>query len=123
MRKSFRPAWMVLACISLLSVASAQTPPAGPPMMNPIGKQYLFADFKTPAVSVKYPGNVEATFDNTYSTIQGYRPLMADVYRVQNAGPKPAIVFIHGGSYTGGSPRYDRDGLFGEMDGFMAYIA
>jgi acetyl esterase/lipase len=92
-------------------------------MMNPIGKQYLFADFKTPAVTVKYPGNVEATFDNTYSTIQGYRPLMADVYRVQNAGPKPAIIFIHGGSYVGGSPRYDRDGLYGEMDGLMAYVA
>jgi acetyl esterase/lipase len=125
MGKTLSPARMALALLSVVGTVAAQTPPAGggPPAFNPVGKAYLFPDFKTPTVTVKYPGNVEATFDNTYSTIQGYRPLMADVYRVPNAGPKPAIIFIHGGSYIGGSPRYDRDPVYGEMDGLMAYVA
>ena len=124
MRKTFSPAWTVVGLLA--GTVAAQVPPTGgggPPAFNPVGKAYLFPDFKTPTVTVKYPGNVEATLDNTYSAIQGYRPLMADVYRVPNAGAKPAIIFIHGGSYVSGSPRYDRDGLFGEMDGLMAYVA
>jgi acetyl esterase/lipase len=30
------------------------------------------------------------------------RPLKMDIYRVPNAGPKPAIFFVPGGSYVRG---------------------
>jgi acetyl esterase/lipase len=46
-----------------------------------------------------------------------------DIYRVPNAGPKPAIIFVHGGSYVGSDPRDDRNGVYSENDRFMAYVA
>ena len=135
MRNVFATTWMALACLSAAASAGAQAPAAGPapvagpaangvpPRPNPIGKPLLYADFKSPAVTVKYPGNVEASFDNVYSSLPGFRPLVLDVYRMPNAGPKPAIIFVHGGSYIGGNLRTDHDPMFGEMDGFMAYVA
>jgi acetyl esterase/lipase len=74
-------------------------------------------------LKVQYPGNVEASFYVTYATVMGTRPLKMDIYRVPNAGPKPAIIFVHGGSYVGGDPRDDRNAIYGEDDGFMAYVA
>jgi hypothetical protein len=47
-------------------------------------------EFQNATVS-EYPGNVEATFDDTYSTIH-CRPLLADVYRVQTADPSPLFL-------------------------------
>jgi acetyl esterase/lipase len=76
-----------------------------------------------PAIKVQYPGNVEATFDLTYAVVPGARALTLDIYRTPNAGPKPAIIFVHGGSYIGGDPRNDSNPIFGEIDAFMAYVA
>jgi acetyl esterase/lipase len=92
-------------------------------MGPPVGKELLFADFKQPAMKFQYPGNVEATFYVTYATVTGARPLKMDIYRVPNAGLKPVIVFVHGGSYVNGDPRDDRNPVYGEDDGFMAYVA
>jgi acetyl esterase/lipase len=95
----------------------------GPNMGTPVGKELVFADFKPSALTQQYPANVEANFYVTYATLTGYRPLKLDIYRVPNAGPKPAVVFVHGGSYVGGDPRDDRSALYGENDAFMAYVA
>jgi acetyl esterase/lipase len=70
----------------------------------------------------EYPNGVEALFDLTYAQIPGYRQLTLDLYRIPNAEPKPAVVFIHGGSFLNGSPRANTP-LWGGTDGLMAYIA
>ncbi len=50
----------------------------------------------------------------TYSTLNGFRPLTLDLYRPKTqAGPVPLVLWVHGGGWTGGSPRGDmlgRDG-------------
>jgi acetyl esterase/lipase len=143
MNKAFSSGLMALAWLTAAAAVLAQ--PAGPPPgggppgaappgagargnpvmppFNPLGKEFLFADFKSPALKLQYPGKVEASFYVTYATVMGTRPLKMDIYRVPNAGLKPAIIFVHGGSYVGGDPRDDRNGVFGENDGFMAYVA
>ncbi|EIZ80070.1 lipase [Novosphingobium sp. Rr 2-17] len=123
-----------LVCLATASAAAAQTPapqvqtstgkgPKMPDFEHPVGKQFTFPDFVSPQLKAQYPGNVEATFGLTYATITGVRPLKLDVYRVPNMGPKPAIIFVHGGSYVNGDPKNDRNPIFGENDGFMAYVA
>ena len=144
MNKASKSGLMALAWLTAAAAVFAQSPgnpppgggPAGaaspaagargnqgPPFGNPVGKELLFADFKSPPLKVQYPGNVEASFYVTYATVMGTRPLKMDIYRVPNAGPKPAIIFVHGGSYVGGDPRDDRNPIYGEDDGFMAYVA
>jgi acetyl esterase/lipase len=75
-----------------------------------------------PVLKAEYPNGVEALFDLTYAQIPGYRQLTLDLYRLPNATPKPAIVFVHGGSFLNGSPRASTP-LWGGTDGLMAYIA
>jgi len=116
-------AWMMAATAALAQPAGKPPPLGMPPMGNPVGKEFLFADFKRPVLKLQYPGNVEANFYVTYATVMGTRPLKMDIYRVPNAGLKPAIIFVHGGSYVNGDPRDDRNGVFGENDGFMAAVA
>ena len=123
----FKSRLIALALLTSATVVVAQ--PAGnqggpPPNMPPaVGKELLFPNFKRPALKVQYPGNVEASLYVTYATVTGTRPLKLDIYRVPNAGVKPVIVFVHGGSYVNGDPRDDTAGLFGQTDGLMAYVA
>ena len=87
------------------------------PAYNPVGKSLLFPDFVSPPVKVQYPAKVEATLDLVYAHVAGARPLVLDVYRIPDAGAKPAIIVVHGGSYVGGDPRNDRHPIYGEDDG------
>src|SRR5262249_1891600 len=50
--------------------------------------------------------------DITYSTISGVRPLTLDLYLPAKPGPKPLVVYLHGGSWIGGARR--EAGLVGE---------
>lgn len=108
-----------MACIW----SNPATSQANPRNLKPVGKDLVTPGFASPQVKVQYPNNVEALFDITYATVTGYRPLLLDLYHVPGATPKPAIVFVHGGSFVAGSPRYSSSPVFGEMDGFMAYVA
>jgi acetyl esterase/lipase len=122
---------MALVCLTAASAGLAQTPSSQPPprsrslpvVSKPVGKEFVSPGFVRQAFTEQYPGNVEATFDLTYAHVSGARPLTLDIYRVPNAGPKPAIIYVHGGSYVAGDPRNDINPVFGEEDAFMAYIA
>ena len=123
----YRSGLIALALLTSATVEGAQ--PAGsqgapnPNMGPPVGKELLFADFKRPDLKVQYPNNVEASLYVTYATVTGARPLKMDIYRVPSAGTKPVIVFVPGGSYVNGDPRDDRNPVYGEDDGLMAYVA
>jgi acetyl esterase/lipase len=126
MRNAVKARLLALVCLVATGVVLAQAASGRitvPLFDHPVGKAFLFPEFTRPAFKVEYPGNVEATFDVTYATVMGARPLLLDIYRVPNAGPRPAIIFVHGGSYVGGNPREDRHPIYGEGDGFMAYVA
>lgn len=71
---------------------------------------------------VVYPEGVLALADVTYSTIEGYRPLILDVYLPPDrTGPKPLILYVHGGGWRGGHTR--QSGAFTDFPGVLAEMA
>lgn len=71
-----------------------------------------------------YPGNVTAEFEVAYANPQGYRPLTLDIYQVKGASNarKPALIWLHGGAWLGGSSRMSY-GAVGTLDQIMAKTA
>ncbi len=116
----------ILAASSVLAQSSSNgTPPSAannPYAMSPVGKPLLGPSVALPELKAQYPNKVEALFDLTYADISGYRQLTLDLYHVSGAGPRPAVVFVHGGSFLNGGPRA-RHPMWGSTDGLMAYIA
>ena len=56
---------------------------------------------------ISFPGGVTATFDLTYASLRGFRPMTLDIYQPPT-GPRaaPLVVFIHGGGWNGGDTRH-----------------
>lgn len=61
------------------------------------------------AAKVDFAGGVTGYPDLTYQTLPGYRPLKLDLFlppaSFASAGPRPLIVYVHGGGWMGGGPR------------------
>lgn len=60
-------------------------------------------------VTVAMHGGVTGLPDVTYSRLNGYRPLKLDLFlppsRYKSAGPRPLVIYIHGGGFFTGGPR------------------
>ncbi|MES2700106.1 MAG: alpha/beta hydrolase [Pseudomonadota bacterium] len=112
---------MRLAAITALalalcgSVAVAQErafPVEGAPVLND----------RYPRQAQEWPGGVTSQADVVYSTIPGYRPMIVDIYQPpREAGPKPLILFIHGGGWVGGHTRHC--GALGDFPATLAALA
>ena len=64
-------------------------------------------DDRYPARIQGWPDGVTSLADVTYSTIPGYRPMAVDIYMPpRDAGPKPLVLFVHGGGWVGGHTRH-----------------
>ncbi len=59
---------------------------------------------RLPQASVKL-GSVQVQPDIVYATVAGYRPLRLDLYTPETSGPRPLVIFIHGGGWTTGMKR------------------
>ena len=61
------------------------------------------------AISVGFPDGVRGYPDIPYQTLSGYRPMKLDLFlppdRFKSAGPRPWVLYIHGGGWVGGGPR------------------
>ncbi|MFM6852722.1 MAG: alpha/beta hydrolase fold domain-containing protein, partial [Sphingopyxis sp.] len=58
----------------------------------------------------QFPGGVTGLADVTYSTTIGYRPQVLDIYMPPasaGTGPKPLILYIHGGGWIAGHTRHN----------------
>lgn len=64
-------------------------------------------DDRYPERTTRFPGGVTGYADVIYSTIQGFRPLVVDIYVPPAAGgPKPLVMYIHGGGWNSGHTRH-----------------
>ncbi len=89
-------------------------------------KQREFPTSEKPALTDVYPdrvtswaGGVKSLADVTYSTLPGFRPLVVDIYMPPKAGgPKPLILYIHGGGWVAGHTRHS-----GALSNFPAVLA
>ena len=61
-------------------------------------------DDRYPRAKVSFGSDVESYPDVIYSTPAGFRPLRLDIYRqLAPKGPRPLVVYIHGGGWQNGS--------------------
>lgn len=68
---------------------------------------------------VTFPNGVTAHPDVVYAIEKGFRPLRLDIYNTPDQkGPKPIILFIHGGAWESGNKRAQ-----GKFDNFPAIQA
>ncbi len=89
-------------------------------------KDRLFATSEKPALAdvyperiTRWPGGVTSHADVTYSTINGFRPMIVDIYMPpKTGGPKPLILYIHGGGWVSGHTRHS-----GALANFPAVLA
>lgn len=67
----------------------------------------------------RWPGGVTSMADVTYSTLPGFRPMVVDIYMPKKAaGPKPLVLYIHGGGWVAGHTRHS-----GALSNFPAVLA
>jgi acetyl esterase/lipase len=72
-----------------------------------------------------FAGGVTGLPELAYSIIPGYRPMKLDLYlppvSYSAKGPRPAVVFVHGGGWARGGPRLS--GAFDNWPNVLASIA
>lgn len=75
-----------------------------------------------PTPAVAYTGGVQSLRDVPFTQLSGFRPLTLDLYLPPAAGgPKPVIVFVHGGAWR---HRTARDGgTFRDFPAVLASVA
>ena len=84
-------------------------PNAGPPQIT-LGEAH-------------YPGGVTGVLDIPYTEGMGTRPVQLDLYyNPDNHTPKPAVLWMHGGAFSGGNSRMSISS-FGPFDKVLAGIA
>lgn len=52
-----------------------------------------------------FPGGITLSSDVIFSTVTGFRPLRLDLYRDAKAGPRPLVIYVHGGGWVAGNTR------------------
>jgi acetyl esterase/lipase len=74
-------------------------------------------------LKVDFPGGVTGYPDTVYATLPGYRPLKLDLFLPPKSftGPRPLIVYVHGGGWMGGGPR--RSAAYQDWPAVLATMA
>lgn len=104
---------------ALLSIASSLAMAAG---LN-IPALHDTAPDGYPAIRVRFPNGVIGIPDVTYAQHYGFRPLKLDLYlppaRFAHRGPRPLVVYVHGGAWIVGTRR----GFTGPVGSWPAVLA
>lgn len=94
-------AFALLASLVAISAVQAQTEPA-------VGAT-VFSDDVYPRHPTDFADGVTGIPDITYTSRPGYRPLTLDLYlppsSFNHKGPRPFVVYVHGGGWLTGTPR------------------
>jgi acetyl esterase/lipase len=72
----------------------------------------------------RFPDGVTGLADIIFSTVPGYRPAVVDIYlppKRTAAGPKPLIIYVHGGGWMGGHTR--QSAAFSDFPKVLASLA
>lgn len=102
----------------LAALMAMQAPAQAADRQFPVDDKPVLED-RYPVQVAKWPGGVTSLADVTYSTIPGYRPMVVDIYMSpKKGGPKPLVLFIHGGGWVAGHTRHS-----GPLANFPAVLA
>ena len=114
--------WLICALLALAGVplASGQVSaqqPGVPRDLATAGAGPALGD-AMPDRALAFPGGITALADVPFSTPVGYRPVTLDLYHKPGAGPKPLIIYVHGGGWVAGNTR-----AAGALQDFPAALA
>ncbi len=70
---------------------------------------------------VTFANGVKVNADIPYSTIAGYRPITLDLYRPQDSGIRPLVVYVHGGGWMAGHTR--QSGAFSDFTAVLSDLS
>ena len=121
-----RPGHMRSAVLAAAFVLLAGVPPchaAVLPVNADVGGVTTRADV-FPRASVTFPGGVTAVPDVEYANLNGFRPLLLDIYRPAGGGrghPHPLVIYVHGGGWRHGDSR--TTGAFTNFPRVLASLA
>lgn len=87
-----------------LAGAACAQQPSGPRDLPTVGGGPAQGD-PMPDRALAFPGGVTAQADVIFFTVNGFRPLRLDLYRVAGAAPKPLVIYVHGGGWVAGHTR------------------
>lgn len=106
--------WAGAASASDSAVAAAH-----PPVAATVVRQDMF-----PATPAVFAHEVIATPDVEYANLEGFRPLLLDLYRCEAAAGhsrRPLIIYVHGGGWRRGDSR--TLGAFADFPAVLASLA
>jgi acetyl esterase/lipase len=107
----------LISCLLAFAMASPAT--AAPLMREFPTSEKPALDDVYPDRITRWPGGVSSFADVVYSTIPGFRPMVVDIYTPSpRGGPKPLILYIHGGGWVAGHTRHS-----GALSNFPAVLA
>lgn len=119
---------LLLTGFAALGTMAQVAPPVGLPQDmgpgGPMGPGGLFGPSQQITLGqAHYPGGVTGILDIPYNEVRGFRPVQLDLYYTPaNHTPKPAVIWIHGGAFSGGDSRMFL-GSFGPFDKVLAGLA
>ena len=97
---------LLVAAVALVAMLSQPCQSSAQTREFPVAAAPVLDDFYPDRVT-KFPDGVTSYADVIYSTIQGFRPLVVDIYTPpKSAGPKPLVIYIHGGGWNSGHMRH-----------------
>ena len=77
------------------------------------------------ATKIDFADGVTGYPDLTYLTLPGYRPLKLDLFlppaRFASSGPRPLVIYVHGGGWMAGGPR--RSAAYADWPKVLASLA
>lgn len=116
MHKGMKAAAAVLMMSGLVFAAGAQA--AGPQRTFVVADRPQ-SDDPNPGAAKVWPGGVTSLADVRYAAISGWRRLTFDIYMPpRKAGPKPLILYVHGGGWANSDSRHS-----GALANFPAVLA
>jgi acetyl esterase/lipase len=108
----------VFACFALSAVFLSASVATAKQRQFPTSEKPSLTDVY-PARVTQWASGVTSHADVTYSTVPGFRPMIVDIYMPsKTGGPKPLILYIHGGGWIGGHTRHS-----GALSNFPAVLA
>jgi acetyl esterase/lipase len=107
----------VLALLGHITSASAQVPAAATVAAGVVNEDVY------PEHNVTFPGGVKGIPDVVFYSPSSYRAVRMDLYLppASFSGPRPFVVYTHGGGWSGGSKR--TTGAFSNWPGVLASLA
>lgn len=108
-------AFMSIALLIMTSSIQAQSPRSATSPESPSGDPM-------PESILTFANGVNISTDITFSTITGYRPITLDLYRPKADGPRPLVIYVHGGAWMVGHKRQS-GGAFSDFTSVLADLS